>query len=95
MSAYWIVRVDVSDEDTYKEYAKLATVAIEEHGGKFLVRGGNYQSMEGNSRPRNVVVEFPDMDLAIKCYGSETYKRALQYSSRSSDRDMVIVEGVK
>ncbi len=95
MSAYWIAHVDVSDEDTYKEYAKLATVAVEEHGGKFLARGGRYQSLEGNSRPRNVVIEFPDMDSALRCYGSETYKNALEYSSRSSDRDMVIVDGVK
>lgn len=95
MSAYWIAHVDVSDEATYKEYAKLATVAVEEHGGKFLARGGRYQSLEGNSRPRNVVIEFPDMDSALRCYGSETYKKALEYSSRSSDRDMVIVDGAE
>ena len=95
MSAYWIAHVDVTDEDTYKKYAKLASVAVEEHGGKFLARGGKYQSLEGNSRPRNVVVEFPDMDSALKCYGSETYKMALKYSSRSSDRDLVIVDGIK
>ena len=95
MSAYWIAHVDVSDEETYKEYAKLATVAVEEHGGKFLARGGRYQSLEGNSRPRNVVIEFPDMDSALRCYRSETYKKALEYSSRSSDRDMMIVDGVE
>ena len=95
MSAYWIAHVDVLDEDTYKEYAKLATAAVEEHGGKFLVRGGNYQCMEGSSRPRNVVIEFPDMDSAQRCYGSGTYKKALEYSSRSSDRDILIVDGVE
>lgn len=94
MSAYWIAHVDVLDEDTYKEYAKLATIAVEEHGGKFLARGGRYQSLEGRSRPRNVVIEFPDMEAAQRCYGSKTYKKALEFSGRSSDRDMIIVDGV-
>lgn len=95
MSAYWIAHVDVTDEAMYKKYAELATAAVEEHGGKFLARGGRYQSLEGNSRPRNVVIEFPDMDAAQECYGSETYERALEYSSRSADRDMVIVDGIE
>lgn len=93
MSAYWIAHVDVTDEDTYKEYAKLATAAVAEHGGRFLARGGRYECLEGNCRPRNVVIEFPTMEAAVGCYKSASYAKALEFSSRSSDRDMVIVEG--
>ena len=94
MSAYWIAHVDVSDADTYSEYAKLAGEAIAEHGGRFLARGGKYLSLEGNSRPRNVVVEFDSFEDAVACYNSVTYKRALKYAGKSSDRDLLIVNGV-
>ena len=93
MSAYWIAHVDVTDADAYGEYAILAGEAIAAHGGRFLARGGKYTSLEGNSRPRNVVVEFKSFDDAVACYNSETYKRALEFAGRSSERDLMIVEG--
>ena len=94
MSAYWIAHVDVTDPETYGEYAKLATIAIQAHGGKFLARGGDYKCLEGNSRPRNVLVEFPDMESAVACYNSETYGKALEKSRRSSVRDVLLLDGV-
>ena len=94
MSAYWIAHVDVTDADVYGEYAILAGEAIAIHGGKFLARGGKYLALEGNCRPRNVVVEFNSFEDAVACYNSDTYKRALQYSGRSSNRDILIVDGV-
>ena len=94
MSAYWIAHVDVTDSKTYGEYAKLATIAIESHGGKFLARGGEYKVYEGNCRPRNVLVEFPTLDDAEKCYNSEIYQRALTFSKLSSDRDVILLQGV-
>ena len=94
MSAYWIAHVDVKDDETYMKYAKLATVAISEHGGKFLARGGEYRELEGICRPRNVVVEFPSIEAAEACYNSETYREALTHARKSATRDMVIVEGV-
>ncbi|MCY4543379.1 MAG: DUF1330 domain-containing protein [Rhodobacteraceae bacterium] len=94
MSAYWIAHVNVTDAETYGKYAELAGKAIAEHGGKFLVRGGDYEVMEGSCRPRNVIVEFPDMAAARRCYRSETYSEALTYASRASERDLVLLEGV-
>ena len=55
MGALWIAHVTVTDEAAYGEYAKRATVAIAEHGGVFLARGGTYEQLEGRDRPRNVV----------------------------------------
>lgn len=94
MPAYWIAHVDVSDMDTYKKYAEIATQAIKQHGGKFLARGGRYEVMEGNIKSRNVLAEFPSMDDALACYHSEIYAEALKYSSKSSIRDVLILEGV-
>ena len=94
MSAYWIALVDVSDADTYGEYAKLATLAIAEHGGRLLARGGRSVGLEGKHRGRNVIVEFPSVEAAEACYKSDNYRKALEFASRSAERDMVIVEGV-
>lgn len=94
MSAYWIARVDVTDADTYAKYAKVAGQAIAEFGGRFLARGGRYESMEGVGRARNVIAEFPSMEAALACYRSETYAKALDYARVSAERELVIVEGV-
>ena len=49
MSAYWIGNVKVTDEEAYGKYAAIATVAIAEHGGKFLARGGKYEQLEAHN----------------------------------------------
>ena len=94
MAAYWIARVTVTDPDTYGKYAKLAGPAIEKHGGRFLARGGKHISLEGRDHARNVVTEFPSYEAALTCYNSPEYKEALEFSNISSERDVVIVEGV-
>lgn len=94
MPAYWIAHTEVTDAESYGEYAKLAGPAIESHGGKFLARGGAHKQMEGNDRARNVLVVFPDMAAAEACYASEAYQAALKFAKGASVRDLVLVEGV-
>ena len=94
MKGYWIARVDVSDPDSYGEYAKVASQAVEEFGGKFLARGGQFLSKEGVNRQRNVIVEFPSLEEANNCYNSATYRRALEIAKKSAIREFIILEGV-
>ena len=56
--AYVIARVTVTDPEAYAEYAKGATAAIRQYDGRPLVRGGAFEALEGEARPRNVVIEF-------------------------------------
>ena len=93
MSAYWIARVDVKDADTYAKYAKVATQAVSEFGGRFLARGGHFEPLEGVARARNVIAEFPSMESALACYRSQTYAKALEYARVSAERELVRVEG--
>jgi len=93
MTAYWIARVDVTDQERYGEYAKLAGPAIAKHGGRFLARGGKVITLEGTSRPRNVVVEFAGTEEALACYESPEYQEALAFVEGSAERDVIIVEG--
>ena len=93
MAAYWIAHVTVNDADAYGEYAKRATVAIEAHGGEFLARATRTVWLEGNERARNVVVRFPSVDDAERCYQSPAYQEALTYARGASERDLCIIEG--
>ena len=93
MKAYWIGRVNVTNPDSYKKYAELAGPAIAKHGGKFLVRGGRCEAIEGTAYARNVVIEFVSMEQAMACYKSPDYQAALQFANGASVRDIVVVEG--
>ena len=94
MKAYWITRCHVHNSDEYDEYIKLAGPAINNHGGTFLVRGGKQIELEGGPYERTVLVEFNSMNQAKLCYESSEYQDALKYSSNSSYRHVVLVEGI-
>ena len=92
MGALWIAHVKVTDEESYMKYAKLAGVAIADHGGQFVARGGRYVQLEGNDRPRNVVARFASVDDAVACYNSPRYQEALAFAKNASERDLLVVE---
>lgn len=94
MPTYWIAHVTVTDEAAYSEYAKRAGPALAAFGGRFLARNGRFRQFEGSGHARNVVAEFPDFESAEACYESDAYQEALGFARNSSERDLVIVEGV-
>ncbi|MEM1362911.1 MAG: DUF1330 domain-containing protein [Pseudomonadota bacterium] len=93
-AAYWISHVSVTDPEQYSKYVALATKAITEHKGEFLVRGGSFVQKEGPERPRNVVALFPSLAQAEACYNSKTYQEALRYARGASERELVLVEAL-
>lgn len=90
---YWIAHVDVIDAEKYKAYVAANAQPLHEYGAKFLVRGGPFESREGASRARNVVIEFPSYQAALDCWNSPGYQAALQLRLPVSTADIVIVEG--
>jgi uncharacterized protein (DUF1330 family) len=90
---YWIVRVSVRNADRYPDYLAAARTAFEKFGARFIVRGGKFDTMEGSSRERNVVVEFNDYATALACYRSPEYQAAKAIRNANADADFVIVEG--
>jgi uncharacterized protein (DUF1330 family) len=90
---YWVVRMDVRDPEKYKDYATANAVAFKKYGARFLVRGGKFETLEGSSRARNVVIEFPSYQAALDCWHSAEYKHALAIRAPISQGDIVIVEG--
>tara|TARA_B100000424_G_C22663992_1_gene365011 strand:+ start:17 stop:301 length:285 start_codon:yes stop_codon:yes gene_type:complete len=94
MKAYWITRCHVHNSAEYDEYIKLAGPAINQYGGTFLVRGGDQIELEGGPFERTVLVEFNSIHEAKVCYESKEYQEALKHSVNSSNRHVVLVEGL-
>ena len=90
---YWIARIDVHDMDGYKDYIAQNGAVFHKFGAKFLVRGGRYETREGSSRSRNVVLEFKDYETALACYNSPEYTHLVKIRAPHSEGDLVIVEG--
>lgn len=95
MAAYVIANIDVKDAVGYEEYKKLTAPSIEKYGGRYVVRGGNFQVLEGRWKPaRLAVLEFPSAEQARRWYDSEEYAKAKAIRMRTAEADLVIVEGV-
>lgn len=90
---YWIIRVDVSDADKFAEYAKHTPAALDKYGGRFLVRGGEFECVEGAARSRSTIVEFPSYQSAMDCWNSPEYKAAKEFRDNAAVMDIVIIEG--
>lgn len=92
--AYWIAHVTVTDPERYAIYAKTATEAFTEFGAKVMARGGTSVALEGAEWPRNVVIEFSDLEAALACYRSAIYQQARTHRIGAATAELMIVEGV-
>ena len=94
MSAYIIIEIEIKDPELFEEYKKLATETIALYGGKYLVRGGRTEVLEGDRQPNRIVIlEFPSMDQAKKWRNSGEYAPALKLRNLSANSEMILVEG--
>ena len=95
MAAYIIVDLTVTDLPTMEEYRKRVPATVAKYGGRFLVRGGAHQTVEGDWKPNRVVVlEFPSMEQAKRWYDSEEYRGPRAQRMRAGRTNLVMVEGV-
>jgi uncharacterized protein (DUF1330 family) len=90
---YWIVRLDIADPEKYKAYVAANAEPLRKYGARFLVRAGRFEGVEGGSRARNAVVEFPSYQAAIDCWKSREYQRAIQLRKDVSTADLIVIEG--
>jgi len=93
--AYFIVDNEVTDPAGSEEYRKQVPATIARYGGKFLVRGGQVQTLEGDWKPKRMVVtEFPNIEQARRWYDSEEYRALKALRLRTTRGSVVLVEGV-
>lgn len=96
MPAYLIADVTVRDADAYAAYAAQVPATLEPYGGRFLVRGGASEVIEGERRPgRLVVIEFPDGDALRRWYASGAYQGIVGVRWEAAEASVVAVEGAE
>jgi uncharacterized protein (DUF1330 family) len=95
MAALVIVDINITDPVRYEEYKRLAAPTVGAHGGKYLVRGGRCELLEGARQPgRIVVLEFPTVEHAKAWWGSESYRPAKEVRHVAARTEMLLVEGI-
>ena len=94
MSAYVIVEISIHNPQEYEEYKKLSLPSLAPFGGKFIVRGGQTLTLEGDWRPERIVIlEFPTKEKGLEWWNSEIYAEAKEIRQRTADTRMILVEG--
>jgi len=95
MAAYFIVDLDVHDAAGLKQYREEVPATVTKYGGRFVVRGGKFETLEGSWQPRRLVLlEFPSLEQAKKWYDSDEYRPLKAMRLKASSANMVLVEGV-
>jgi uncharacterized protein (DUF1330 family) len=91
---YIIGHITVNDPEAYKEYVERDTPILQALGGRFIVRGGPAQVMEGETLNRHVVIEFPSYEAALTAYHDPAYQEVADIRRRTADSVILVVEGV-
>ncbi len=95
MAAYIIAQIHITDPVLYEEYRKLVPPTLEKYGGRFIVRGGKIETLEGDWQPKRlVVVEFESVERAKQWYNSPEYTKAREIRQKASTGSVILVEGV-
>ena len=95
MPAYVIINIEIADPTQYDVYKQMAPSSIEAYGGRYLVRGGPVDILEGRWTPRRVVVlEFPDKRSAHAWWSSTEYADAKAMRNSCAYSEMIVVEGI-
>jgi uncharacterized protein (DUF1330 family) len=94
MAAYVIGEIEVTDPALYEEYRKQVMAVVTKYGGKFIVRGGRLETLEGGWAPKRfVALEFPSMEQAQKWYRSPEYAPLIELRKKASRGKLILVEG--
>ena len=95
MPAYIVVQIDVQDQQLYDQYKALAPDSIAKYGGRYLVRGGAAEILEGSWMPKRfVLLEFPNAERARAWWSSPEYAPGKAMRQKSAHTEMLLVEGL-
>ena len=95
MPGYVIADVEVTDAGLFEEYRQLVPATVEAYGGRYIVRGGASEVVEGENTPhRTVIIEFPSFEQAKAWHASEEYAGPKQMRIDSTNSNVMIVEGL-
>ena len=92
---YIMGHVTVRDAESYKEYVEKDTPILAALGGRFIIRGGQSETVEGESLLRHVMIEFDSYELAKKAYYDPEYQAVAEIRRRNAESVIILVEGVE
>jgi uncharacterized protein (DUF1330 family) len=94
MAAYILAEIEITDPDGYKEYSAQVPATIAKYGGRFLVRGGKAEALEGEwPQRRRVLLEFPSLDAAKRWWDSPEYEKPKAMRQAASNGRLIVMEG--
>ena len=95
MPAYLISQIEVHDPKGYEEYRRLVGASLAKYGGKFVVRGGKIEVLEGDWAPKRIVVcEFESAERAREWYHSPEYRPAMDVRQKTASAQIIVVHGL-
>ncbi len=95
MAAYVVVEIEVQDQGRYETYKQMVPASLAAYGGRFIIRGGRVESLEGEWTPgRIVILEFPTVEQAKAWWSSAEYAEAKGLRQATARTQMILVEGV-
>lgn len=90
---YIIGHITVNDPDAYQDFIRRDTPILDALGGKFIVRGGQSDLVEGSAHERHVVIEFPSYEQALAAYHDPEYQEVANIRRATADSTIIVVEG--
>jgi uncharacterized protein (DUF1330 family) len=94
MAAYVVGEMEITDPQLYEEYRRQVLAVVTQYGGRFIVRGGRVETLEGGWSPKRfVALEFPSMEQARRWYGSPEYAPLIALRQKASRGKLILVEG--
>ncbi|WP_375551601.1 DUF1330 domain-containing protein [Rhodophyticola porphyridii] len=91
---YIIGHITVTDPEAYPEYVQRDTPILDNLGGRFIIRGGQSEVVEGETHERHVVIEFPSYQEALAAYNDPDYQEVANIRRNAADSIIIVVEGV-
>jgi uncharacterized protein (DUF1330 family) len=94
MAAYIIAEVTITDPQGFEAYRQMVPATLAKYGGKFVVRGGSMEKLEGDWEPKRlVVIEFDSAERAKQWWASEEYREAMALRQRTAQTNLLVIEG--
>jgi uncharacterized protein (DUF1330 family) len=95
MAAYVIAQIEVTDPEGYARYREMAPSTVERYGGRYIVRGGTVEALEGDWAPtRLVILQFESVERAKEWWNCEEYAEAKALRQRTTNSKLTVVEGL-
>ena len=95
MAGYVIAQINLKNKEGYKEYVDKVPAIIKNFDGDYLVKAGEFKSIEGKwDFTRNVVIKFPSYEKALEWYNSDEYKQIIDLRLNNTEGNLIIIKGV-